>query len=726
MATVVLSVIGTVVAGPIGGAIGAIAGSALDNSVLAPSGSRKGPRLKELDVQTSSYGSTIPAIFGSMRVAGSVIWATDLQERKKKKKGGKGKPSTTTYSYSVSLAVALSSRPLQDIGRIWADGKLLRGAAGDFKTQTEFRFYNGNGGQPVDPLIASDVGAGNCSAHRGLAYVVFEDLQLAEYGNRIPQLTFEVIERSGAVPLGDIFADLSNGVIAGDVAESVHGYAAEGASARDALSPLRDNCPVSIFPAEDRLQLSQWPVSADVMSVPIAAGANGRSLKREKHSRGRADDLPKSLQIRHYEPARDYQLGVQESQRAGPGFGELSVDLPAALDAASAKKFADMKLLNMQHGQSLYEANLLFGDTALHPGDWIGDQEPVRISEVEHHRGYSLVSARGALRHYSGAGGPVSSGEHAAALDLQVGETRLVAMDLPLLSDSNPSAPLIAIAAAGTQPGWRAANLALRQGSNLIDLGSTARAASMGALTEPMKQSSGNIFDLDSSITVQLLHDQMSVPPVQDDLLDPAASAVWVGGEIIRYGDAADLGGGIWRLTRLLRGSAATESAIAPHPAGSDVVFLEEDALRIVNGVYISRGSNPTFEAIGIGDETPVTKSILANGIALKPRRPVHGSMRLENGGDRHFSWQRRPRRDLGWLDNVDQPLTEENERYIFELFDGAQSISQAELSTPEHAYTSQQWNDFSFGQGSVVSARIRQIGTYDVSPTLTMDIENP
>ena len=30
-------------------------------------------------------------------------------------------------------------------------------------------------------------------AYRGVAYVVFEDLALGDYGNRVPQFTFEVI-----------------------------------------------------------------------------------------------------------------------------------------------------------------------------------------------------------------------------------------------------------------------------------------------------------------------------------------------------------------------------------------------------------------------------------------------------------------------------------------------------------------------------------------------------
>src|SRR3546814_2992514 len=79
-----------------------------------------------------------------MRVAGSVIWSTDFVETEQEGGGGKGKPSQTSYSYSVSLAVLLSARRIGGVRRIWADGKLLRGAAGDFKTPTAFRLHLGS------------------------------------------------------------------------------------------------------------------------------------------------------------------------------------------------------------------------------------------------------------------------------------------------------------------------------------------------------------------------------------------------------------------------------------------------------------------------------------------------------------------------------------------------------------------------------------------------------
>src|SRR5262249_12821489 len=57
-------------------------------------------------------------------------------------------------------------------------------------------------------------GADNTPAYRGLAYVVFEDFPLADYGNRIPNFTFEV-QRKFLYPdyNGDLLENLFDGVV---------------------------------------------------------------------------------------------------------------------------------------------------------------------------------------------------------------------------------------------------------------------------------------------------------------------------------------------------------------------------------------------------------------------------------------------------------------------------------------------------------------------------------
>ena len=194
MATLVLTAAGSVF-GPIGAAIGAVAGRSIDAQIFN-SGTRQGPRLKELSVSTSSYGTPMAGHYGTVRTPGTIFWATDLQENSSSEGGGKGKPETTSYTYSVSFAVALSSLPIDGSGRIWADGNLLRGSAGDLKAGGSLRIHRGTRDQDKDPLLEAELGS-ECPAHRGLAYAVFEDLDLTDFGNRIPALSFEVFAGQG-------------------------------------------------------------------------------------------------------------------------------------------------------------------------------------------------------------------------------------------------------------------------------------------------------------------------------------------------------------------------------------------------------------------------------------------------------------------------------------------------------------------------------------------------
>ena len=53
--------------------------------------------------------------------------------------------------------------------------------------------YPGSQDQLPDPLMEAIEGQGLVPAYRGTAYVVIENLALADFGNRVPQLSFEVV-----------------------------------------------------------------------------------------------------------------------------------------------------------------------------------------------------------------------------------------------------------------------------------------------------------------------------------------------------------------------------------------------------------------------------------------------------------------------------------------------------------------------------------------------------
>ena len=204
MATLVLQVAGSAIGSALGGpmgmaigqAIGAVAGSMVDSQIMG-AGKRyvEGPRLRSLDGISAGEGSPLQRIYGRVRLGGQVIWATKFEEQVEVTRQGRGggkstraaqpQTVTTTYNYYANLAVALCEGPIAMVRRVWADGKLL-----DLTTVT-MRVYRGDETQDADPLFLARQGA--APAYRGTAYVVFERLPLADYGNRLPQLSFEVV-----------------------------------------------------------------------------------------------------------------------------------------------------------------------------------------------------------------------------------------------------------------------------------------------------------------------------------------------------------------------------------------------------------------------------------------------------------------------------------------------------------------------------------------------------
>lgn len=207
MTSIVLGTAGAAVGGTFGGPIGLAIGYTLGSYTgqriegLLQRGGRKstgGRKLADLLVQTSTYGRMIPVVYGSSRIAGNVIWSLPIKESTTtSKQGGKGAgngkvSSTTRYSYSITLAIALCEGVIDEVVRVWADAQVIDITGG------VYRLYKGDEEQLPDPLIESYEGLGSTPAYRGLAYVVLEDFPLADFGNRIPNFTFEVRKRVAA------------------------------------------------------------------------------------------------------------------------------------------------------------------------------------------------------------------------------------------------------------------------------------------------------------------------------------------------------------------------------------------------------------------------------------------------------------------------------------------------------------------------------------------------
>lgn len=162
---------------------------ALDNRVF------EGPRLESFHLQTSRDGAPMPRVFGRVRLAGQVIWASQVREITEDQtvNGKGGGPTQRDYRYTISFAVGLCEGEIIGVDRIWANGEVLP------LSNLTIRVHKGNETQNPDPVIAATE-PGPVPAFRGTAYIVFEDFPLDEYGNRLPSINVEIIrgvEHSG-------------------------------------------------------------------------------------------------------------------------------------------------------------------------------------------------------------------------------------------------------------------------------------------------------------------------------------------------------------------------------------------------------------------------------------------------------------------------------------------------------------------------------------------------
>ena len=264
---------------PAGPIIGAQIGMMVGGFIDPPKGPNiTGPRLSDLSQQTASLGLVIPRLYGTAALFGNIFWIENNQLKEveaTEEQGGKGGggAEVTTYSYFGTFALGLCQGPIDGIKRIWIGGKLIYDASAttvsaELATSealgissplrsgsavvglegTTMAFYYGGPDQPADPRMQAALGVDNCPAYRGLAYIVFYDLPLKDFGNTLlgAQIKVEVVGQGSLVPstantmvqngvvpswepgIGPFNPRLENGVFTADMPDGQYAVALNG------------------------------------------------------------------------------------------------------------------------------------------------------------------------------------------------------------------------------------------------------------------------------------------------------------------------------------------------------------------------------------------------------------------------------------------------------------------------------------------------------------------
>lgn len=665
MATLILTTVGTLIGGPIGGGIGALIGRSIDGEIFG-AGSREGPRLEELAVSTSTYGQAVGRHYGRMRTAGTVIWATDFKEQSETS-GGKGKPKVTTYSYSVSFAVALASRPIEGLGRIWADGNLLRGAAGDLKSNGILRIYEGHGDQPVDPLLSAALGA-QCPANRGMAYAVFEDLELADFGNRIPALTFEIFAGEASELASDLAIQTGATATLDAIPQGLEGFSHTNGTLLQVfdllsefhqLAPQQQILPLNIAPAGTS--------QAEPIMLPSAIAASESEFGERDGTQLTKRGTPRrATSVRYYDIDRDYQAGVQSSNGRASNVGERAVDFPAALSAANAQGLAQRVSLRRSAKAERMMWRIAELDPELGPGRLVRLPDTSGIWQIDawewRDTGIELELSR--FQYPQAAQGGSDSGAVWTPPDRAAATTVLRAFELPWDGTGSSDTPQI-YAAVSAGPGrWAGANLSLSQNGVLSEIAfAPAVKAVVGQTISDLPPSSALMLEGDAELLVELLDPEMLLTSTDVAGLAAGANRLLIGDEIVQFLNAEEQSAGQWRLSGLLRGRGGTEAiAQLNQSAGTAVTLLNGRVFDVPLTSFDPQTDQ--LAALGVGDEHPVLANFEGAGSTRKPLTPVHPRSSFDAQGAWQLCWTRRARGAWNWPDEVEAPLVEQAENY--------------------------------------------------------------
>jgi hypothetical protein len=165
--------------------IGNIIGNQVADTIFGGGKTSYGKRLHKIKDMTLPENEPIPNIYGKVQISGSIIWMSDVNEYTKvqKKRSKSGESTRAQYTYTVSIAIGLCEGPISSIGRIWADGVLIN--------KKNIRSYYGTDNQMPDPLLEAWYDE-DAPAFRGLAYVMIQEFDITQFGNKIPNFTFEI------------------------------------------------------------------------------------------------------------------------------------------------------------------------------------------------------------------------------------------------------------------------------------------------------------------------------------------------------------------------------------------------------------------------------------------------------------------------------------------------------------------------------------------------------
>jgi hypothetical protein len=718
MAELALGVAGIAVAGIPGMGLTALAGFqigvTLGSLLFPPSGPHldRG-RIDEMRIQGAGQGSPIPIVYGRNRVAGTIIWATGLKETKKTSsaggKGGGGGATTTDYSYKTSLAVVICEGTLTKVRRIWANEKVIydwrSGGSPTYAAwldTTKVRVYLGT--QVVaDAAIEADKGVGFVPAHKGLAYVVFEDMPLSEVGNQIPNFTFEV--ESSHANLQTALDDVASRCgLTGDVDFSaVSSYPTRGlvVSARTEASRVMETFAKANWfeivetGGQIKAVVRTGVTAMTIPSTDVGASSDGEVVPYVESTRAEETELPREIAVSYQSEAIDFLTWTQTARRTVRwSENQEQVAFPMSLGDAWARYLADSFLMETWASRSRHSFTLPYKYLQLDPGDVItipdegGSTRDVRIVEMSMGL-LAQIEVRAVddnpiiyVDPVLPASVPTGGGAGISATT----NADLLAFEVNAVYDDLADSPQIGLVAGRAAAGWHGGEaqvdprLTAFGSGPVVKLATFTSSSDFGYTTNDAFGILGHVgttalpYKLDTVNTVRVTMTSGTPASVTyDQMIQEGRNLCIVGKEILQFQTATLVSGTTYTLSNLLRFRRGTDYLLTLLSLGLWDSVANEGFIIVntqaKNFAYEPSqiGATSSFRMIETGKDYSAglpafNEPLVLAGNARKPYGPCdirYSGDRSSGNADLVFNWTRRVRKK-GELDNyVDAPLDE-------------------------------------------------------------------
>lgn len=643
-------------------------------------------------------------------------------------------------------------------GYVIVDGELKK--CGDWtyddsQTYRVMRKYSGAGIVTVDPLNPArplghaddtelfwtaqyDIHVARGSMQSGLVYGVdYPENQSFGYIQDAQNLSIE----TGSVSVAKIQRDLciEAGLTDGDIDVEdletliVPGYVRTRVmTARAASDPLRQATfydGIETAPGIKFIRRGK-PIVATLIDTTeasdLAAHVVGEEIPSRITSRDLDEvDMPRRVRLHFLSQARDYEMGEALSP-VRPGIeasNDLDLELPIVLTQEQAVKIASALWADAWYSRRVHDAVIDYARQEFEPGDALG--VPID-GEIHRCRIVSIVDVAPAVRKLSlvrdddqsfvsyalPSPPPRNTAPPPPAISLPA---NVVLLDIPLLRDADDDPGFYAAAWSPLTGAFGGAGIyrSIDGGANYTRVAQAGTEATVGKGINLLPAGPVTVWDDGNTLRVQLASGALDSATADAVLLGANGVAYGAHGrwEIIQFRNAEYIGGDVYILRGLLRGRRGTEHNVGNHELDDRFVLLSTAAGSIAPGLLriplsISQvGREYLYKGVGAGTavDSAIAISFTGVGQALKPFSPVYIQGELSGTGNWSITWLRRGRIGQTLQSGHDIPLSEDQEDYEVDIYNGDAVVRTLSVLHEGATYTAeQQLTDFGALQTSL------------------------